>query len=121
VTFSASFIEGQALSDFSIRETLADQLRHLFLPFGQRWGSGSAQRRKSKEIPDLADEHIDVTDVGEVRSPGKFDQTRALNERRDQRALFQRGGPILPSVEHERWSCDLPEAIDDVHVVTGSK
>ena len=66
MTFSGSFIDSQPLSDFSIRQTLTDQVRHLPLPLGQGWSGGLAQRRKTEESADLADERIDITDVGEM-------------------------------------------------------
>ena len=52
MTFGGPLIDNQALSNFSIRQALGDEVRHLHLPLGQGWNSGLAQRWEAEEAAD---------------------------------------------------------------------
>jgi hypothetical protein len=121
VTFGGTLIDPELLCDISIRKALTDEVRHLSLSLGEGGNGGFAENGKAEEAADLADQGIDVPDIGEMRSSGKFDQTRTSDTRRNELALLKGSGSVLFAVQHKRRSGDLFEAIDHVDHVAGQK
>jgi len=121
VPFGGTLIDPELLCDVSIRQTLTDEVRHLFLSLRKGRSGGLAEQGKAKEATDLADQSIHITDIGEMRSSGEFDQASTFDARGDELALLQRSGTVPLAVKHQRRSGDVFEAIDHVDLVAGEK
>jgi hypothetical protein len=121
VTFGGTLIDPKLPRDVSIRQTLTNKIRHLSLSLGEGGNGSLAKNRKAEEAADLADQSIDIPDIGEMRSSGKFDQTRTSDARHNELALLQGSGSVLFAVQHERRSGDFFEASDHVDLVAGEE
>ena len=93
MTFGRTLIDPELLSDVSIRQTFTNEGRHLSLSLGEAGNGGLAENGKAEEAADLADQGIDIPDIGEMRSSGKFDQTRTSDTRRNDCLLYTSPSP----------------------------
>src|SRR5580658_7804956 len=121
VTFGRALVDAQTMSDLSIRQTFAYELRHLPLSGGETRNSGLTTTRKPEEAADLADKNVDVADIGEMRPARKFDQASICDVRGNQLALLQGSGAVVIAVQHKCRRSDISQAIDHIDLVASDE
>ncbi len=66
MTFGGTLIDPEFLRDVAIRQTLTHEIRHMSLSLGEGGNGTLAKNRKAEETADLANQGIDIPDIGEM-------------------------------------------------------
>lgn len=102
--------------DLAIHASLADQRRHLALPWCQlSWAA--SHRTEAEEAPDGRDHAVRVPEVRQMRTAGKHHETRTGDARGERLGLLAGCCAVVGAMHDERGHPDVCEQVADVEFI----